>query len=107
MATNHSTTVVPRVSPEVGAFAAARGVADCLPQVLEMTRRVFLSARRMDVFVEEDAEIPEDQRIIIEVDAPLPVPDAVAAQHRWTHAIFQCCPSTHSWVFVLGMNIVE
>jgi hypothetical protein len=94
------------VSAEVEQFAAAEGVREYLPPVLEMTRRVFPCARRMDVFVEEDAEMPEDRRIVIEVDVPLPVPQAVAAHHRWTREIAQYCPSTRAWIFVLGMDVV-
>lgn len=107
MATNESTVVEPRVSNEVAPFAAEHGVDQYLPRVLEMTRRVFPGARRMDVFVEEDAEVPDDRRIIIEVEVPLPVPEAVAAHHHWAHEMSQSCPSPNSWVFVLGMEVVE
>jgi hypothetical protein len=107
MATDQSMVVQPRVSNKVAPFAAEHGVDQYLPDVLEMTRRVFPCTRRIDVFVEEDAEVPEDRRIIVEVEVQLPPSEAVAAQHRWNREISQCCPSTNSWVFVLGMWVVE
>jgi hypothetical protein len=87
---------------DVTAFAAENGVADYLPAVLEMTRRVFPDAP-ITTRVEEDAEIAEIWFILLEVDvAGLDVDQLVAAQQEWSAGLFAHCPPTHAHLFCLG-----
>jgi hypothetical protein len=104
MSANHATTVGRPCSLEVAAFAAEQGVESYLPRVLEMTERVFSSARRIEVLVEDDPDI-EDRYLVIEVHGSLTVPEAVRANHRWHSEIAQCCPSTHAHLFRLGLRL--
>ena len=93
-----------RVPPEVHAFAAESGVAPYLPAVLELTPRVFPTARRFTVLVEDDPEIANDRHIALEVEPPTTsVPELFAGRQQWVTEIFRHCPSTHAWVFRLGM----
>src|SRR5437763_14757884 len=94
---------LPAVSPEVRAFAEEQGVTAYLPAVLEMTRRIFPQAS-MTVLVEDDPEIANDRHIVLEVDTEgLDLEQLIATRQQWVQDIFRCCPSTHAWVFRIGM----
>jgi hypothetical protein len=103
MAPNAEAVPSPAVAPEVSAFAEQEGVTAYLPAVIEMTRRIFPAAP-LRVFVEDDPEIANDRHIVLEVDLTgMSVPEMVAADWQWVTEIFRHCPSTHAWVFRLGM----
>jgi hypothetical protein len=55
------------IQPDALAYAKERGVAEHLPAVLEMTGRVFPTARRIEVVVEDDPSIPDFRYLIIQV----------------------------------------
>ncbi|HMC66189.1 MAG TPA: hypothetical protein VKI65_14730 [Gemmataceae bacterium] len=104
---NHATQTVPlAVPPEVLILAEEQGVAEYLPTMLETTQRLFPKARRVAVRVDEDPEIADDRHIVFEVDVPLGVPEALAAQRRWNDALFACCPAPLVCVFRLSMNLI-
>jgi hypothetical protein len=111
MSNSTSTTVgrewPPEWPAEVAAFAAEVGVTESLPRVLEMTRRVFPTARRLEVLLVEDAEVEDDWRIVFEVEGPLTWQEAARAQDRWCRELFQCCPAAHACYFILGMRPVK
>jgi hypothetical protein len=92
---------------EVSAFAEEQGVGAYLPGVLELTRRVFPGARRFAVLVEDDPEIAGDRHIVFEVDVPLSIPQALAAERRWSEGLFQLCPAPLVCVFRLSTDLVE
>ena len=96
----------PALPAEVSAFADEQGVAAYLPAVLERTRRVFPAARRLAVLVADDPEIPDDRHIVFEVDVPLTVPEALAAERRWSEELFQICPAPLVCVFRLSTDLV-
>jgi hypothetical protein len=58
----------PTVSPDVLAFAREQGVEQYVPAVIELTRRLYPTATRFDVFLEDDPEIANDRHIILELD---------------------------------------
>lgn len=95
---------LPVVPPDVLAFAEKLGVAEYLPAVLAMTRRIFPSWH-LKVFLEGDPEIADDWHIILEVQ----VPEDVTAEmlfdldQKWVGQLFEHCPSTHVCIFRLGM----
>src|SRR5436309_2481565 len=89
----------PAVPPEVRTFAAEQGVAAYLPALADLVRRVFPTARRYAVLVEDDPEIANDRHIVFEVDVPLDVPQAQAARRQWSKGLFQCCPAPLVCVF--------
>ncbi len=95
-----TTTAPPPVLPaDVVAFAAEKGVSDYLPAVLEMTRLVFANCPVVPL-LEDDPEIPAWRAIVMEVDVTgLSVEQLVAAQQRWSAAVFQHCPATHVHLF--------
>jgi len=107
MSINTTTAVKQEWPPEVAAFAAEVGVTEHLPQVLEMTRRVFPTARRLEVLLIEDAEMENDWRIVFEVEAPLTWQEAAQAQHQWCRELFQCRPSVPACVFILSLQPVS
>jgi hypothetical protein len=103
MAPNAEAVPSPAVAPEVLAFAEQEGVTAYLPAVIEMTRRIFPAAP-LRVFVEDDPEIANDRHIALEVEPPTTsVPELFAGRQQWVTEIFRHCPSTHVWVFRLGM----
>ncbi len=93
-------------SSDVRAFAEEQGVARYLPTVLENTQRLFPNAQRLAVRVVEDPEIANDRHIVFEVDVPLAVPEARAAQRRWNDALFAACPAPLVCVFTLSMDLL-
>ena len=101
------TDPLPEVSPEILTFAAEAGVGDYLYPVLEMTRRVFPSARRFDVLLADDPEIPDDRHIVLELEVPLSVPEAMAADRRWSEGLFATCPTPLVCVFRLSTSLVS
>lgn len=92
------------VPSEVYAFAIAQGAGAYLPAVLEMTHRVFPGSRRLAVSLEDDPEIPNDRHIVLEVDAPLDVPEALEAHWRWNDGLFACCPAPLLCLFRLSID---
>ncbi len=96
----------PALPAEVSAFADEQGVAAYLPPALELTHRVFATARRLAVLVEDDPEIPDDRHMVFEVDAPLTIPEALAAERRWSEELFHICPAQRVCVFRLSMDLV-
>ena len=96
-----------KYTDEVSRFAKEKHVEQYLPKVLEMTRRIFPSARGLAIFVDEDPEIADDRHIVFEVEATgLNVEQAVDAEWRWCGEIFDVCPSTHVCVFRLALRLV-
>lgn len=93
---------------EVVALAKEQHVVQYLPNVWDMTRRVFPAARQLNIRVDEDPEIANDKHIVFAVRvAGLSVDDAVKAQQRWCREIFECCPSTVVCTFRLDMRFAE
>ena len=91
------------IPADVAAFAAERGVADYLPAVQALARRLFPNGP-FEVRVEDDPEIPDLRAIVFGVDVNgLTVPELVAAQQQWSEELFKHCPSTHVHLFSLGM----
>lgn len=94
--------------PDVAAFAAAHGVAECLPRMLEATKTIFPAARRIEVVLEEDPEIADFHYLVFEVEvANLEVAQAVAAQQQWGRASLQLCPVLPTLAFCLGLELRE
>lgn len=95
------------IPAEVQAFAEEQGVAACLPAVLEATQRLFPTAQRCALVVEEDPEIANDRHIVIEVDVALSVKDSLVRHRKWHEAVLQCCPTTLICVFRLSLELVD
>jgi hypothetical protein len=96
-----STLAVSDLSPEVLAFAAEKGVSDCLPNVLEMTRRIFPSMFQK-VTVEDDPEVSDNRQIIIYVNVgDMDGGRMFETSHRWGAELLRNCPKTHGHVFCL------
>src|SRR5437879_3996859 len=93
---------LPVVSPQVADFAAKQGVAEYLPGVIEMTRRIY-PGRSITIQLEEDAEIADDWCIMLDVDMTnLEVQQIAETQWQWCSDIFNHCPATHVHFFRLG-----
>jgi hypothetical protein len=97
-----SSTAAPPVLPaDVIAFAAEHGAADYVMPIVDMTRGVFPDAP-ITPRVEEDAEVPEERYILVEVNvAELGVDQLVEAQQQWSAGLFVHCPPTHAHLFCL------
>jgi hypothetical protein len=99
MASVTHTLPVPEASQEVWDFAAEQGVAEYLPAVLEMTRRVFPTAR-INVAVEDDPELSYNRSIVIRVNgSQMDLDQAKDDDQRWNCGLFAVCPATHVHVF--------
>ncbi|HEY8503388.1 MAG TPA: hypothetical protein VIL46_02320 [Gemmataceae bacterium] len=92
------------VPEEVLRFAEKEHVAEYLPGVLEMTRRVFPDAERGAVVLEGDPEFP-DWHIVLEVFVPkMSADDYADRHHQWCHEIGDVCPARYACVFRLGLE---
>jgi hypothetical protein len=93
----------PSFPSNVAAFATEHEVANHLPAVLALTRRIFPTAPIVPQ-LECDAEMEDESLIVVEVDVTgLEVPQLVASQRQWSAELFSCCPSTHAHLFCLRM----
>jgi hypothetical protein len=92
---------------DVLAFAAEQGVADYLDPLLQVLRRLFPTAQRFRVLVEDDPEIRDDRHIVFDVHVPQEdVPDFLATTRRWHEEKFRICPAPLVCVFRLGLALV-
>jgi hypothetical protein len=103
MTTNQETMTPPCWPREVADFAVRHGLTDYLPQVWQMTRQLFPQAHQLALRLEEDAEIPDDWRVIVHVQAPLTVPQLVEGQRQWYEGLFSLCPATQAVWFCLTL----
>ena len=93
---------VPALSPEVLAFAAEKGVAEYLPAVADMVRRIF-PHQRIDVLVKDDPELSYNTQIYFEVDdTGLGEDESFEGMIQWSRQIGMHCPTTHTHVFCVG-----
>jgi hypothetical protein len=107
MATVAPTTATWTWPPDVKELAAEWGVTAYLEPVYEMTRRIYGNAP-VTVLVDEDPEIANDRRILMEANVTAwDVPRMVDAQNQWCDEIYNCCPSTHVGFFRLGLAASE
>ncbi len=98
-----TTSALAAFSPEVRKFAAAQGVDDHLPAVLDMTRTTFPTSP-FAVSLAADAEDEEDRYVLFEIDvAGLELAQLNAARQRWARELPRHCPSTHTINFRLGL----
>jgi hypothetical protein len=89
--------------PDVKTLADELGVTAYLQPVYEMTQEVYRKAP-LTLQVDEDPEIPNDRRVLFEVDVTgWSAPELVAAENRWSEKVFEHCPSTHVSYFRLGL----
>ncbi len=94
-------------SADLLAFAAKHQVQSCLQPLLKATQRQFPTAQKLDVYLEEDAEIRNDWHIVFDVHVPQQdVPQFVEAVHRWNAALVRCCPGRWSCLFQLGLQLI-
>src|SRR5438105_15273334 len=108
MSANGSAMMTHEWTQEVSDFAAEQGVGQYLPAVLEMTRRLFPTARRLAVRLEADWEIADQSYIVFEVEVVgWDVPQAVTARREWICELRRCCLPTRPGPFVLGLELVE
>lgn len=106
MATSVKTTASLSWPAEVAAFAAARGIEGFLPQILEMTQRIFPMAERIEIALEDDPEIGNDLHVVFETEVGLPVAQAVRAEEQWCRELVRVCPSTFMCLFRLNLGLV-
>jgi hypothetical protein len=93
------------VSPEVAQFAVKHGLAQYLPRVTDLTRRIY-PGREITIHLEADAEIPDDWCIMLDVDVTdLDAGHIADTQWQWCSDVFNHCPATHVHYFRLGIVV--
>ena len=93
-------------SPDLMAFAKERRVAGYFDAMLEATRRVFPTARRIDVQVERDPEFADADGILFKIYVPIadiPDPDIVGVVNAWHTEAARCCPAPLICNFLLRL----
>jgi hypothetical protein len=89
----------PTVPPEVVTFAREQGVEQYLAPLIELTRQVYPTATRFEVFAEDDPEIANDRHIVFELDVELDVEQALEADQHWRDGLFRIVPAPLVCVF--------
>jgi hypothetical protein len=95
----------PTIPPEVMAFAREQGVEGCLPGLIELSHRVFPSASRFEILLEEDPEIADDRHIVFRLAVPLDAPQSLAADRQWIEGLSRLCPKALTCVFRLSLDL--
>jgi hypothetical protein len=94
-------------SSGVEGAAASHGADQYLPPLVEMSRRIFPSARCLKVQMEDDPVIEDDCCLVFVIEAPLSVSEAVAAIGRWYRGLFECCPPAQAQLFCLRFRVAQ
>jgi hypothetical protein len=93
---------------DVLAFAEEAGVAAYLDPLLEATRRLYPTARKVGVHLAIDPEIRGLRFIVFDAEVPIAdVPDFVKAVHAWNDELARCCPSSLEHAFCLDLRRVD
>ena len=101
MADQAITLSAPVISPEVLAFAKARGVDQYLAAVIDVAQRAFPRSV-LRVSVDEDVEDETYQYIALDVEfGDMPVEELLASHRMWSGAVGHVCPSRYAVYFVL------
>jgi hypothetical protein len=89
---------------DIVAFANREKVTDYLDLLYEATQRVFPTAKKISVILEEDPEIRDDRHILFEVQDPRDdLGNYVDAVHRWNDELYKVCPSPLMCTFRLAL----
>jgi hypothetical protein len=92
----------PAVPVDVDAFAAEHGVTEYVIPLLDMTRGAFPGAP-VTLLVEQDADLPEIQWIVLLMDVAGWDADRLFAAHdQWVQGLMRLCPAAHRRFFTLG-----
>src|SRR5262249_36814627 len=89
-------------------FAARENVQQYLDPLLDATRLVFPTARRIHVSLEDDPQRSAESNIVFDVQVPGPdVPNYVEAQQRWIRQLYRFCPAPLVCTFCLVLEPIS
>jgi hypothetical protein len=105
----------PVLSPTVSAwpaevldYADRHELRPYLEPFLAATRRVFPTARRLQVSLEYDPDLPDVGTIVFDVQvSDLSPSEAVSAQKRWNRETAPLCPASLICNFCLLLDLVS
>jgi hypothetical protein len=104
----HSPVIPWQWPTDVLEFAAQRQVGAYLDPLLEATRRLFPTARVVQVQVHQDPEMRDERWLLFEVHVPhTDVPDFVKAIHAWDDELFRICPAPLAVNFSIYLSRVS
>src|SRR5688572_19736002 len=84
MSPETATPVQAVVPAEVLAFAQEKGIVECLTGLIELTRELYPTARKFEVYLEDELAGPPGKFITFDVHIPLSVEESVARKTEWT-----------------------
>src|SRR5262245_17068295 len=102
-----SAAPTPTISSEVLTFAREQGVDLVLPGLIALSHRIFPSAGRFQILVEEDPEIADDRHIVFRLEVPLDVPQSLEADRQWIEGPYRLCSKALVCVFRLSLDLVS
>ncbi len=94
----------PTVPEGVRAFAREQGVEQYLEPLIELTRQVYPTATRFEVFTEDDPEIANDRHIVFDLDVPVTVEQSLEANSRWGEGWMEIEKYPRSCIFRKSVN---
>jgi hypothetical protein len=90
--------------PDVLEFASRHQVAALLGPLRQALDRLFPTAQRVRVRLEEDPEVRDDYHLVFDVRVSrADVPDFGAAKRRWHEELFRLCPAPLVCLFRLTL----
>jgi hypothetical protein len=93
---------------DVLVLAGEQKARACLDPLLQATQRIFPDARWLTVYLQADAEIPDERSIVFDVKLPGISPaDARKARRQWNDELFRICPAPRAVPFVLLLDLGE
>ncbi len=93
---------------DVMAFALQHQLTAYLEPLLEATRCLFPTASRLQVVLDEDAEVPDEKQIVFEVRVSVKdVPHFVRAVHLWNDELLRLCPPSLANNFGLTLQRID
>lgn len=91
-------------SPDVLAYAERFGIRQYLDEFVARTRRLFPTARSLEVFTEPDPEIRDLVFLVFELHVPkVDVPDFLAADRIWHDEYHELVPGPYQAAVCLSL----
>jgi hypothetical protein len=95
----------PVVPAEVWAFAREQGVDRPLPELVELSHRIFPTASRFQIILEADPEIADDKHIVFFLTVPLDDGESLDADRLWIEGLNRLCPQEKVCDFRLSLDL--
>jgi hypothetical protein len=97
-----------QLSQEAMNLAAQHGIQERVREMVEITKGVFPTARRFEVYVEDDPDIPNERYIIYDVKIPeFSLDQAWEARQLWGKELLRVFSYPRNFLPVLRLDFAD